>query len=256
MQKLKFLIFAFVISVCVIGGVNAEACDNAKKAELNSLVSNISVSYEEETGVLDRSEYEIPDALIGTPEAETFVGTYTYFEITVLNITDDVYVEVTDDYTGEKKVYQYGDTDNGILRIEWKNIGNVATFTFKVFASSKSECEGDRLRTLYLTVPRLNEYYGYDICDDAEGFYLCEKYTTSTTDVGFYDFLDRVEAYIAGEVDKDGDAIDEDEDKGVFQSILDFVSENKVYFIVGIVVIIVVGGLSYVVIKKRRSEDI
>jgi len=252
MKLFKKSFFAFIIC-CLSFNVNAASkCDNAETAKLNKLVSNIKVSYEEKQGVLDPSEYTLPETVIGTEEEKTFFVTYNYFKISIINLTEDFYITVQNNKDKQVKTYTYANSDNGVITFDWKNLKEVTTFTIKVYASDKTGCAKEEYKTMYETTPRGNKYYSYDICQQAPEYYLCQKYVTSD-EIDYNTFLVNIEKYIDSK-EKEQQRIDEENTKW-YEKVGEFLEENKITVIVGTIVIVVIGGVGVAVVMKVRRRD-
>ena len=221
--------------------VNA-ACTNEEKAELNSLAAKVKANYEEAQRIINPEDYTIPDAIYGKEEAESYVAYEDYFKINILNITDKIKVEISNNYDMTSRTYTYQDTQDGVVSLDWDGIDAVTTFTIKVYADGEANCTTDALRTLYVTTPRYNGYSLYDVCEKAKELDVCQKYVTFK-DLDYYVFMERVEKYL----EKDSDSKTKTKD---------FFKENKKTIIIGSVALIVVAGVVVAVIMKKRSSEI
>ncbi len=251
MKKLKAFLFTLVLFFISSSYVYA-VCDATETNELNSLAVNVSVDYEAVT-----EEY-VPDESFNPPdgmtieEMENYVVTRDLFLIHISNITEDLYVTVENDVTGETNTYYYDDSENGVITIRQEDLTSITNYTVTVYSSDATNCPNTRLATHYLTTPMYNYLSEYDECEGAEDFYLCYEYL-SVPIVGFDDFMSLVEDYKAGKVDNNGEEIvpDEDEEKGF----LEFLSDHKA-IVITVCAVIVVGGVlvTVIIVKKRRSK--
>lgn len=252
MLKLKRTIFSLATFLLMTPLVNAaSSCGSKETAELNQEVVNIKVSYEEAEGILDPSEYTIPDAIIGTEEEETFEARYTYFKVSIINVSENFYIEVTNDINKEKLTFKPEDVKDGTVSFDWRNMDKVANFTIKVYASSNTNCEGEGFRSLYLTLPRVNDYFDYSICNGIEDYYLCQKYVTHDY-VDLDTFMGRIKAYRES-LEKEKEEIN---DEDWFIKATNFIKQHKVIFIGGLIVVVAIVGGTVVVITKKRRRDI
>lgn len=254
MKKLRVFIFTLALFFVSSSYVYA-VCDATETNELNSFAVNVSVDYEAIT-----EEY-IPDESFNPPdgmtmdEMEDYVVTRNLFLIYISNLTEDLYVTVENDVTGETQTYYYDDSENGVITIRQEDLTNITNYTVTVYSSDATNCPGTELATHYLTTPMYNYLSEYDVCEGAEDFYLCYEYLAVDL-VGFDDFISLVEDYKAGKVDNNGEEIvpDEEEDNGGF---FEFISDHKVAVIV-VCAVIVVGGVlvTVIIVKRRRSKMI
>lgn len=250
MRKVKKTIFLVLAMFILILNVKGTACGYEEKAKLNNEVANVKVNYEIKERVLDKSEYSISDALLGTEYEDEYEATSEYIQANLLNLTENMYVVVSNDFDKEEKLYQYSDTDKGSISIPWLQIDEIVTFTFKVYASDTTGCDGNLLKTLTLKLPRYNDYSTYDICNNFPEYYLCQRYVTYE-EVGFDVFMDKV----FKEADKKQAKEKEEEEKNSkwYNKAKNYVVEHKVPFIIGGCVLVVAGGATtFIIIRKRR----
>ncbi|MEG1648075.1 MAG: hypothetical protein RR325_04860 [Bacilli bacterium] len=255
MKYIKRLLFMLIITFFISNVDATSKCEYKEQAELNSMVANIKTSYEEKEGILDRNEYPIPDSILGTPEEETYVGKYNYFGVNIINLTNKFYIVVSNNVNQEIKTFNYSDAKEGIISFDWSELSIVTTFTLKVYSSNETNCDGELYRTIYLTTPRINEYYGYDLCEGANDYYLCQKYVTFNT-VSFEAFEKQINDY-KNEEKTNNDKNDKENKDKWYVSVSNFVKEHKVIFIVsGVSLVVISGVVIAVIVKKRRSSDL
>lgn len=254
MGKFKSFIIFILSFLFIVANVNAASCGYEEKAKLNSEVSNVKANYEIKIRVMDPGEFTPPDAIIGTEDEETYQETTEYMQVNILNITENMYVEVTNNFDNTKTTYQYQDTNNGNIVINWSNLWDLVTYTIKVYASSNTGCVGTPLRTLYVSLPRYNDYSELDFCTKVPDYYLCQRYVTYNK-VEFDEFYVKVTEEIAKKENKnENDKVDDDK---WYQSVSNFVVKHKVAFIIGgISLVVVAGGVTYIIIRKRRRSII
>ncbi len=254
MYRLKYIFLSLAVFGMFIGTAKAVGtCDYTQRATLNNEASEIRANYEIKEKELDPNLYGPPDSILGTEEEETWVPKTDYLQINILNLTENLYIEVSSDKSSDVTRYNFSDTNNGTLAIEWNDVSEVARLTITVKSTGNNGCQDDTIRTMTLTLPRYNSYSTYGMCEVASDYYLCQEYVTFG-DIDFADFIDNVTA----EVDRiqNGDANDE-EDLSWLESIGKFISEHKVPFIVGgISLVVIVGIVVVVIIKRRRSSEI
>lgn len=244
MKVNRFYTFIIALFLLVIPGVNASSCSYEEQAQLNSSVAHIKVIYEEKEGVVDTSLYECQE------EDPDCVSKYNYFEISILNMTKDFYIVVTNNVDNETKTLTYADAVDGIIKFDWDGIMTVTTFTFKVMSSSSTNCVGDTYRTIYLTTPRKNLYHYYGQCQATPDFYMCDKYVTFD-ELDFYDFINKIEEY----ENKKASAEEEKQDETPSQIVKDFFKENKITIIaVGGIVGVLLMVLVVTLIRKRKKS--
>ena len=248
MKKWKAFLFTLVLFFASTNYVYA-VCDVNETNELNSLATNVNVSYEIVKKEIPIDEnYNFPDGM-NEELLEDYVATRDYFRIYISNITEDLYVVVRNETTGASTTYSFADAVNGTITFDTEVYVTIMNYTIEIFSSSATNCPDTSLYTLYLTTPMYNSASESSYCEGIEDFYLCQKYLS--VDVDFTYFYDDIENYRNGLINDDGEEIPEEEDPGF----LDFVRDNVVIIIVVVVVIVAAGGLiTFVVIRKQRRR--
>lgn len=234
--------------------VNAATCNYEEKATLNNEISNVKANYEAKERILSKEEYTIPVEIIGTEEEANYVSKTDYLSVNILNLTENFYIKVTNDYDDEEKIYQYSETTNGNITWDWHNVQKLVTYTIEIYASSKTGCEGTLLKTINLKLPRFNEYSTYSMCDSFPDYYLCKKFVTYG-EIEYETFAKKMNEK-AEEKNKKEEEKEEKNNKW-YNKVKKFIIDNKEIFIVGGVVIVTLTcGTVYIIIKKRRSDII
>lgn len=254
MKRVKYALFATLLFSLAVGRVNAASCSYEEQAKLNSEVANIKTNFEIKQRIMDRSEYDIPDVLIGTPEADEYVATQDYFQVNILNLTENVYIEITNNVDSTKDTYQYSNATDGNVSFTREDIGTLITYTIKVYASANTGCEGSLLKTLYVSLPRYNSFSTYSICENMPDHDMCQKYV-NFEEMSFSDF----ETEMKEEVEKiqKEEAKKNEHDAKWYVQVLSFVKEHKVAFIIGGAGVLVASGtVAFVIIKRRRRSII
>lgn len=245
-RKASLFMLSFVLLMSV---PKAATCNYEEKAKLNNEAANVKTNYEIKERILNKEEYDLPDGLeSGEYEAKT-----DYIQVNILNLTENLYVEVTNNVNDDKKIFSYSDSQNGNISFNWSELDTMVTYTVKIFSSSNTGCEGSTLKTLYISLPRYNDYSTYEICNEIPDYYLCQRYVTYE-DVGYDAFFTRVREQIAKK-----EQIKEEENKNNkwYKKTIDFIVEHKVPFIIGgVTLVVVAGGATYIIIKKRRRSII
>ena len=254
MGKFRKFILSILSFVLIIGNAKAAACDYEEKAQLNKEAANVKANYEIKERILDPSEYTIPDAILGTEAEATYVAKTDYIQVNILNITKNMYVEVTNDKNSESKTYTYADVKDGNISFDWYNIGELVKYTIKVYASSETGCNGNTLKTLYVSLPRYNDYSTYNICSKVPEYYMCQEYVTYE-DTGYSTFVKRVKEEVTKKEEKEKE--EQERKSKWYNKMFDFIKDHKTAFIVGgITLVVVAGGATYIIIKKRRRSII
>ena len=232
---MKKIITLLLMLILIVVPVKAEECSYTAKADAMKKADNVKVDYEV---VEDKQEYE--DGSTSTDE---------YFKISILNVTEDLYVEVSNDVTSEILTYNFDDAKDGVITFDWKENEVVTNFIIKVYASYQTPCEGTELKTIRKQTPRYNDYYNRAICleEDMKDFYLCEKYT-NLKEIDESMFITKIDSFMDGKIDETGKSTEEVKKEETFQDKL----EKYKYFIFGGIIILVLGTTTVVVVRKRN----
>ena len=251
MKKIRVLIFTLMLFM--IGGKYVyAACDATEMNTLNSLAANVGKSYEIITKELTKEETSFePPGGITVEEYENFVFEVDYFKIYITNITEELYVVVTNENTGEKKTFNYDDTDNGTAMFEEMVGTEIVNYTIEIYSSDSTNCRDQRLYIQYLTTPMYNTASESSFCTGIEDFYLCHEYLS--VDVDFTNFMEKTEEYRASHTSSDAEEeIPDEESESGF---LNFVQDHWLIVLGISVAVLAAGGLiTFVVIKKWRSR--
>lgn len=249
MKKFKLVVITFIASLICMPCVFAE-CEAAESNKLNSLATNVKNSQEVIEKVMDPDpDWNPPDGLT-EEEFANYEYKIKYFRIYINNITEDLYVIVTNNTTEEKKTYNYQDTNNGTVFFDEMVSSQIVNYKVEVYASDKTNCNSKKLRTFYITTPKYNSLSEYKSCEGIEEFYLCHEYLNVETSTENFETL--VKDYREGKLKADGSKKDEEKKNEGF---LGFLKEHKGTVIIASLAIITIGGLvTVIIVKKQRSR--
>ena len=227
------LFFAFLINVDA-----AVSCPYSEQSNLNHLVSNMKVVNE-----LGSELYEYPDM---TDYRE-------FFNISVLNISKEFYVVITNNVNDEKVTLTYEDSKDDILTYKWYETDYKTTFNVKVYTSKETSCPDEVIKTFVTSTPRYNIYSLYSVCNEISEFAYCQKYVTFD-EITEKEFLEKVDRYKQGTIDKDGNATD-DNNKKTDNGFIKFIKTYK-WYIMGVIVVsgTVIGIVFYKVYKRNKKR--
>lgn len=234
-KAITFIVIMFLFSIRVSA---ASSCTYQEQSELNSKAANVKISYEAvENKVVTGEEYYID----------------RYIKVTIANVTEDLYVKIKNDYNSDQLTYNSSDAKDDIITFNWKNIDEVTNFTLQVYTSINTKCPNERLKTIYLTTPRYNEFSRREICVEQPDFYLCQTFVTFAP-IDDTKFTNQITKYLNDEVDNKGEVKEEPQDKTITDVIFNFINTYKWYIIIVILVGTIVGvGIYNVKTKKQRE---
>lgn len=214
-------------------------CNNEESKKVKDAAQGVEVSYTIKKMYVGKTiDIDSPDM----PE----VDTYDYgFEIAIKNITEDIYVVVKNDYSDDVFTYHYADTENGVKNFESIATDEFVNFTFEV-KSESDKCKDENYRKISLETPKYNIYSGYQFCSDNPNNKVCKMFITE--DVSAKDYAIEVDA-------KKNDSLKVNENKTNVVTTL--VKDNKYLFIIGGIVIVIIGVATiFVKINKRRGSKL
>jgi len=172
MRKIK-LIICFILFACIAKvNVSALSCSNAVTKDLGQIAAYVKASYE----VIDSST--VKELVIGEDKTTYYTPNFNFL-ISIYNITNDIYVEITDDVTNQNITVHYSDTDDGVYTFSNEDFGKIYTYTIKVL-SANDDCYGEKVRTLTLVKPRYNAFSEYTYCKTSSSIY-CQKFVVKET---------------------------------------------------------------------------
>lgn len=238
----RLVVFITVFSVSILTAKGAITCDTATTAKLNREVANIRASYE----VLERPisgdiglDWFDPETM-----TEDDLPRENYFKVNITNISENFYVEITNDIDDEKVTLTYNDSVDGVASFDWENLYQVSNLTIKIYTTVATGCADSQFKTMTLRLPRFNKYSQYAVCQQIPEHYLCQPFVTykESDNLNFYSAI--------------AQAIEEKEEKEEQENKKDksnFFKDNlKIIVIGGIILLVGAGATATVIIIKRR----
>lgn len=248
MHKLRTFVLVVVLFLFNISPVMA-VCDNSEMAKLRGIAVNIKTSYEPVEEAVPENEFSPPD---GEEDQEYEEPKRLYHNVYIANLTEDVYVKVTNNVDKTVQTFHYSDSDNGTVKFRWGRLELLTKFTIEVYSSETTGCPNTKLYTHTLTTPYYNFYSENGICSKIPEFYLCNKFL-SVPSVGYYEFNELADKYYKDVLKKQEEEKEreEQEKKGFGE----FVKEHAVVIIITTIVIIGAGAtVTVIIVKKQRRR--
>ena len=243
-MKKILLILSFILTFSLTN-VSASTCDSATMKDLKGKANNIKVSYEAETKTVENANYVV-DGGDKTMEVPNII-------IDLYNITDDVFVIISNDIDNTKKTIVYSDTENGKYKLDtWDNFNALGTYTFDVYAKNEP-CKPSKLKTITFAKPIENHLYRSQLCKKNLDIPFCTQFITKPIGITGSELKEKIEEYRKTSTNKVTSKKDDDTNNDNKNKVIEFVKDNKYYFISAaslIIVIIVIVAL----IKKRRNQ--
>lgn len=252
MQKVKYFMLTILLLTFNLKSVYA-LCEVKESNNLNRLGNKVKYSWDIIEKEEEPSDTLVPPEGIPIDELENYKVKRTYFRIYINNITEDMYLTITDNETKETKTYNYEDTVDGTISFDNPVKTNIVEYSVVIYASDKTNCVDEKIRSFNFSTPMYNKYSEYALCEGLEEYYLCQKYLSS--DVKIDDFWGSVEQYRMRKEASEKPIQEENDKTG--KGLIDFLNEHKVLVIITGVGVIIVSSLTIIlIIKKRRSRGI
>ena len=212
MKKCLLVLMLFVL--CPIQS-KAIMCNNESKVKYSEMAKNISVSYEYQ---------EVDNDIV--------------FNIKITNIPETFIIE---DYRTGKK-YRYSSSELVI-----PNVSKNTSYKFNILKDDQF-CSGEILYTHYINIPSYNYYYKDEVCKGIEDYKLCNKWLNIT--VSYEEWKNKVIEY-KNSLNKKDDVLIEEEEKGIFDIIIDFYLDWYYLILPSIIIISLVSIYLY-----NRKHDL
>ena len=243
----KLIKFILLLTLFCFINVDALSCPYDVKTNLNQEVSHIKIRYDVKTA-------EFTQYVSGCDgEPENCQGAfYDYFDVSILNMTSNFYVVVTNNFNSERLVLSTADADeDGIIHFEHKYIMEKVTYTFAFYATDVTGCESTKIKTYTKAFPRKNMNHFEAICQDMPDADICQEFV-------FFDDMEYKSFYNvatkeAAKVEEAAKEKEKAEEPGNFiDEAIDFIIDYKWYLIgAGCLVAVAV----FVVITKKKGDN-
>lgn len=236
MKYIRILLYIFISIITLKFDVYALTCSNSETKDLNTIASHVKASYE----LIDNSEKK--EVKYGD-KSKTFIEPNFTFEITIYNITKEIYVKVEDDVSKETTTINYTDTTNGNYVIKNNDFGRIYKYTITIMSAS-SNCYGKKIRAFNLVKPKYNAYSEYTYCENSSNYY-CQKFTTKELNIkDDDDFLNKIRANNNTEIPtttaKTKEPLIND--------------KNKIIYIGAFFAVAIISILSIIIFKKKNAK--
>lgn len=232
----RYLLFMLILMFSFIK-VNAETCSLQEQTKINNEAGSVSAKaypYENERFYNDDDT------------GETGTVTYYYGMIDIYNLTENLYAVL--EYDDKKVRINYNDKDT--VSYTTGSMTNVRESTISIYPVN-SACGKTAIRTLNVVVPRENEYYSSQACNDYPDYFYCAKFMT-TDSVTYDDFITGIDNYAKTHKSK----TKEERKEGFLEETTNFMKENWL-IVISIVVVMTIGIIVIITIRnKKRKEQI
>lgn len=238
-KRIIYIIFLLCFMFFGTKEINAEYCSTEELVRLNTLASNVKVTYE--------ANEEINDS---DPNPESH---YTEFvlDMKVYNVSSDLSINLTSQNSNKSYTLDYTNVGaDGAITVRVNDTSEIDTYYYTITPTGV-ECYDKTLRVISLTLPKYNYASKKAICDDVPEYYLCQQYVMFNID--YSTFTTDVEKYKARlDAQKtNGDEINLGDNNNVVSKTFSSISKYKYFIVIGIIAIGVV--VTVVVLNKKGS---
>jgi len=220
--------------------VNA-TCDYETQVKLAREAANVEAVYE--VGLYGTGEYDESE-IIGED------GNPILYEIdeqlivaSIYNITENLYVVVTNKNTKEERIYHYSDSDKGVVSWKESDFEEVQTFEIAIY-SEHTDCSGTELKKFEFKLPKYNIHSAMAYCYNVDT-YFCKEWITEPLNMSDDDIEAKgfQEQFKAEEIKKEEEKKEEN----------NFWKKYSIYIILSAILLLGVTTV-VIVIKKQRSK--
>lgn len=238
-KRMIYIIFLLCFIFLGIEKINAEYCSTEELVRLNTLASNVKVTYE--------ANEELNDS---DPNPESH---YTEFvlDMKVYNVSSDLKINLTSRNSNKSYTLDYTNAGaDGAITVRVNDTSEIDTYYYTVTPSGV-ECYDKTLRVISLTLPKYNYASKKAICDDVPEYYLCQQYVMFNID--YSTFTADVEKYKAklDSQKNNGDEINLGDNNSIINKTFSSISKYKYVIVVGIILVGV--SVTVIVLKKKGS---
>lgn len=241
MKRLKYFVYFLVLSLVLVGKVEAESCPLEQRTSLGAIAANVNITYEESI-----------DKALDEDYGDVYYDVYN-LNIKIYNLSPDLRIKVTNNLYNDVNYVNYENMDNeGTITLKVADISEKVTYVFEIYGNI-GDCSMKKFRTVKLTLPKYNYFSHYEICDEIPEFYMCQRYILNDFDGTL--FQKEAVAYREKKLAQENEMNENGEIKENNSSIGKIakkVSDNKLLvsgIIIGIGVVITI----VILIKKKRS---
>lgn len=239
MQYIKMIILSFVTVFISLSSVQALSCSNSEVKDLNTTASYVKASYE----VIDKS---IKKEFTYNESSKVYSFPKYSFEITIYNITKDIYIIVKDDVTNKEIKVNYSNTTDGKYVITNDDFGRVYKYTITIM-SALDNCYGKKIKTINLVKPKYNAYSEYTYCENSSNYY-CQKFVEKDLNLkDDADFLSRIKSNSDNNAPNNNTSEDKD-------TMIRLFKKHKFLYLNVLISVIIVAILVIIVVNKRKNK--
>lgn len=235
--------YVFVCFMCICPSiVFASNCSKDVSRDLTKEAYYIKSNYE----IIDNSTYK--EIKIGEDKTTFKIPRYE-FNISIYNITKNLYVIIKNDVDSSVKTIHYSDTVDGTYSFLDTNFGQIYKYVMEIYPEA-NDCANKKLKTIKLVRPMYNAYSEYAYCKHSSNYY-CQKFTKNKLNLkGNKDFLSKIKV----NNDRRSEEIKKETKKETEKSLIEIIIDNWQMYLGIFTGSIIVSIVLLVLIRKRRNK--
>lgn len=217
---------------------------------------NISCDHVEKKGIMQNAS-NIKVTFVPTEKSSEQQVLQRYMDIKIYNVTSDVFLAIKGDSVGTQmnaRTLSINDVGpEGAIVLRMPALDRIANLVLEVYSKGKT-CNGDKIKTLTLKIPKYNFYSQLEVCNDVPEFYLCQEYIDFEIDPS--KFYDQVADYKEKKENPELSEIIVNDNTPAQHNIYIAPKSYIKHIIFGVVVVIVVVSGYFFIKRKKHKPDI
>lgn len=225
LKRIILIIISFIFLSIDVNALDL-SCTQAEQVRLRQLANATKISYEFYENETD----------------------YTYgFNIIVSGYSPDFYIY-------NEKNGTYIPYSNSPIAIQ-SGFFDGRTYELPFWAADEGPCNGYKILTKYVILPKYNPYYKSESCIGYEEFELCKKFTSISigSDERFEQLLNNYKKDLENKNKKDDIEKEKEPENTMWENILNFIYN---YYMIFLLIIIISGTAGIVVLEVKRRRSI
>ena len=223
-----------------------KSCDVNTQAAIMNEAKDVMVTYED----IYENTYEAYDDYL---EDES-VDSKRYVNLKIYNLGPSIAIKIVNETTGSTitaegvNLFSYKNARDGVITV--KKLASPHINNYRITVHGLNECQGKTFRTIRYTLPALNPYSDFEVCQDVPEFYLCQPLITTpisnSIDIpkAVREYKDKLEEEGAREEEKKSNT-------PKISRLISNTSKQKIGFVI---VLLTIGfGITIFILYKRKN---
>ena len=242
MRKIfNYSLFFILLSFIFINSVNAE-CSYQERKQLLNEAKAVDINFD-----VHNKEEKIVGINPNTELEEEYITTTYFFKMNILNMTNNMFAKITNNYDSSEIIVNFEDMKNGLYSFDIENKTDIITYYID-FYSTKDNCYADNITTKTVKKPKENPIYYYSVCSNekVENSEYCKHFIDKNFSKNEYDIVKELNDI----VNKNNEV--QNGDKDFMTETVNLISTYWYLFLFLIVLILFISIM--VVVRKKRSR--